>query len=118
MFEIREDNNPKSRGPTIELTRGDSASFVIEVTDYYGEPYELQDGDTITFTVKKNTRTDDIVFQKVGTVVSIEHEDTKRCKYGTYVYDVQLSNDTSGNVDTFIGPANFIVSDEVTFNGR
>lgn len=103
-----------AKGPTITITRGDTASFSISITDASGAAYEPQEGDTVTFTVKKSTKTDDILIQKTGTAVQLEHEDTADLKYGTYVYDVQLTY-ASGAIDTFIGPADFVVTEEVTF---
>jgi len=115
MFEIRDSNDPGARGPTIEITRGDSASFSIELTDFFDEPYELQEGDVVTFTVKKNTKTTEKVFQKTGLNINILPTDTEKQKYGTYRYDVQFSNESSDTVDTVLGPAEFIISEEVTF---
>jgi len=112
ITEVRDKNGRK--GYTLKLTRGDYASFSIGVTDASGEPYELQDGDTVTFTVKKTTKTTDVVLQKTGTAVEILPEDTAEQKYGNYVYDCQLTYD-GGRVDTFIGPCDFVITEEVTF---
>lgn len=103
-----------AKGPTITLTRGDSASFHIDIVDSTGDAYELQDGDVVYFTVKKSTKTTDIVMQKTGQDIVIDPSDTADLKYGTYAYDVQLSY-AGGGVDTFIGPADFVVTEEVTF---
>ena len=103
-----------AKGPTITITRGDTASFSISITDASGAAYEPQEGDVVTFTVKKSTKTEDILIQKTGTSISLAHEDTADLKYGTYAYDVQLTY-ASGDIDTFIGPADFVVTEEVTF---
>lgn len=105
--------------PIIKLTRGDYASFSIGMTDATGEPYELQDGDVLYFTVKKNTKTEEIVFQKVFEYgdtlqVEIEHDDTASEKYGTYYYDCCLVK-PGERPDTFIEPSEFIITAEVTF---
>ncbi len=102
------------KGPIIKLTRGDYASFHINIKDASGAEYVLQDGDVVTFTVKKNTKTEDVLIQKTGQDVEIEHEDTAEMKYGTYVYDVQLTH-ANGRPDTFIGPSTFEITEEVTF---
>ncbi len=67
-------------------------------------------GDVITFTVRE-TATDPIVLQKTATTfdssgaaeITLEAEDTARLALGTYVYDVQFSNN-AGTVTTLIPP--------------
>lgn len=103
-----------ARGPTITITRGDTASFEITITDASGDEYTPVAGDVVTFTVKKSTKTEEALIQKTGTSIALEHDDTAELKYGTYVYDVQLEY-ASGDIDTFIGPADFVVTEEVTF---
>jgi hypothetical protein len=118
MFEIK--NNAKNkRGPTITLTRGDYACFTILMHRKNGDLYELQEGDILYFTVKKNTKTKQIIFQKVfqygdEPAVEIENEDTKDEPYGTYSYDCSLVRPGT-RPDTFIGPADFVIAPEVTF---
>lgn len=110
MFKITDG----AKGPTITLTRGDYVSFHIDIFDDLGNTYELQEGDVVTFTVKRNTKTDDALIQKNGVNIEILPEDTSDLRYGSYTYDVQLTPE-NGHVDTFIGPALFVVSEEVTF---
>lgn len=112
MYIIHEDNS-------IEIVRGDSAEFDISlpIKDESGqviEEYELQPGDTLLFTVKKNTKTSDVIFQKSGQTVQITPADTEELNYGKYVYDVQLTYE-SGFTDTVILPTEFRVLEEVTF---
>lgn len=103
-----------AKGPTITLTRGDYASFHIDIEDATGGEYTPQTGDVVTFTVKKNTKTEEVLIQKTGQDIEIEHEDTAELRYGTYAYDVQLTY-ANGHIDTFIGPADFVLTEEVTF---
>ena len=115
MYIIKEDNS-------IEMVRGDSADFDIylPIRDEQGEiigEYELQPGDVLLFTVKKNTNTDDIIFQKSGQHVEILPEDTETLPYGKYVYDVELTY-ASGFRDTVIRPKKLTLTDEATFHGR
>lgn len=110
MFKIKSGKD----GPTITLTRGDYASFTIEMKDASGETYELQEGDVVYFTVKKSTKDETILIQKTGTEIEILPADTEELSYGTYRYDCQLSP-ADGKVDTFIGPAEFVITDEVTW---
>lgn len=104
----------------IHLIRGDSYSFTIEAEDEEGNSL-LVDGATIYCTVKVNTRVKEKILQKVITafpnnkaVIEILPQDTKECAYGSYVYDVQLT-EANGKVTTLIGPIDFIILGEVTF---
>lgn len=100
----------------IYITRGDSADIEISITESTGEEYTLQDGDTITFTVKKSTRATDAVISKQITdwYVHLAPVDTANLDYGVYVYDCQLTT-SDGRVCTFITPHIFKVLEEVTF---
>ena len=108
MFEIYRND--------ISITRGDSAIFEITIIDKQKNTYTPSDTDTILFTVKDNTRSKAIVFQKSVTnnQVIIDPVDTEDLRYGKYVYDVQLRT-ADGWVDTIIPPHAFNVLEEVTF---
>ena len=45
-------------------------------------------------------------------ILQLDPEDTKDLPFGTYVYDIQLTN-SSGEVDTFITKAFFVITEEV-----
>ena len=120
MFIIHDDN-------TFEIVRGDSANFDIYLPIYDEEgkiigEYDLQPGDTLLFTVKKNTKTEEIIFQKSGQNITINPSDTEEVSYGKYVYDAELTYATSEGVepfvDTVIQPTEFRILDEVTFHRR
>lgn len=100
----------------IFLTRGDSAIFTLTITDTNGDEYTPAEGDEITFTVKANTETRDILIQKDASSgkIEIQLEDTENLEYGNYVYDVQLKK-SDGYVDTIITPHEFRLEEEVTF---
>lgn len=102
-------------GSTIKLTRGDTAYLTIPLTTEVGA-YEIHPEDTLTFSVKKNTRDDEYAFQKVITGDNTFHilpEDTAGLVFGKYTYDVQL-DDYNGDVFTVITPSTFEVLKEVT----
>lgn len=121
MYKIHDDNR-------IDIIRGDSANFDIYLPIYNDEgeiigEYELQPGDTLLFTVKKNTKTETILFQKSGQNISINPSDTEEAPYGKYYYDVELtyaleSEEIEPYVDTVIPPTEFRILDEVTFHRR
>lgn len=88
MFKIEND--------VIYITRGDNAVF--EVTAYTDEsqetPYELQDGDSFTFTVRRiASKESQIVFaiSSVSNRIVFSHEDTANVEVGKYSADIQLT---------------------------
>lgn len=100
----------------ISLTRGDTANFTVRIKDADGNDYDYSD-DLVLFTIKPNVYTKEFVCQKVvhyGEDVVIEHDDTASIPYGTYYYDVQISN--AGVVATVIVPTPIRIMKEVTFN--
>lgn len=105
-------------GNTIKITRGDTGIFTLDIN---GGEYDYSN-DSVLFTVKQNTLTADIIFQKTvtyGNAVIILPEDTRGLSYGEYVYDVQVttSAESGSVVDTVITPSKFVVMPEVTFDG-
>ena len=48
----------------VILTRGDSADIILNITDANADAYTPAEGDVITFTLKKNCETSDIIIQK------------------------------------------------------
>lgn len=100
----------------IHMTRGDSALLSLSVEREDGEPYEIQTGDSVLFTIKKSVYDTAIVVQKklAGGLIRLNPEDTKSLKYGTYYYDVELTQ-PNGFVATVIPPSRFIIEPEVTY---
>lgn len=109
MLYVDSDNN-------IKLTRGDTASFDLTITENTTS-YDFSN-DTVVFTVKKNVYTDTILIQKTFSdgIINLTPSDTNPLNYGTYYYDVQLTT-PGGSVFTVIPPTKFTVAEEVTFNG-
>ena len=106
----------KIRGNAIYLTRGDSADITIAITNSKGNAYDMQDGDTIAFTVKRTTTDKDALISKTADdgVIHLVPGDTESLGYGDYVYDCQLTT-ADGRVCTFIVPTLFRVLEEVTY---
>lgn len=109
MFRIDDSN-------VITLTRGDTCAFDVEIKTDSGQTYTPQEGDVITFTVKKDTKTADVIIQKTGTTIVLNPIDTRKLKYGNYLYDVTLTT-SSHAVYTIITPTEFIIAEEVNFEG-
>lgn len=102
-------------GTTVKLTRGDTAYLHIPMNTTDGS-YEMDQTDTLTFSVKRNTRDEEYIFQKkaVGSnVIHIQPSDTTGLVFGKYIYDIQLDT-ASGDVFTVVPPSTFEILAEVT----
>ena len=85
MFKINKKTNK------ISLTKGDNASFKVNIMEANGQIRQLFDDDVITLTVRK-TANSDIAFTKTAEkgVINIVPADTKSLATGTYVYDIYI----------------------------
>lgn len=106
-----------SKQGEIGLTRGDTARLTVTIAnDATEEPYEIQEADTLTFSVKKSVNDAAYAFQKRVTgsnVFHFEPQDTAGLSFGRYKYDVQLTT-AAGEIYTVIPPTTFEVLQEVT----
>lgn len=110
MFKLEDDNR-------VVLTRGDSCAFDVEIKTDSGETYVPTEGDVITFTMKKDSKTSNVLIKKTGTTIVFNPEDTCKLKYGNYLYDVTLTT-VGGAVYTIIPPTEFILADEIHWERR
>lgn len=101
---------------TIHLTRGDSAVLLLKIRKDDDTEYELQAGDSVLFTVKNSVYDTAVIMQKklTGGAIKLNPDDTKNLQYGTYYYDVELTQ-SDGFVATVIGPQKLIIEPEVTY---
>lgn len=101
----------------ITLTKGDTAYLVVNVALDSGVAYTAHEGDTLTFSVKKDlNELTEYSLQKtvaVGEVVNLVPTDTSSLEIGTYFYDVQLDT-TLNEVFTIIAPSKFVLKEGVT----
>lgn len=80
----------------IYMVRGDDEVLDVTLTLDDGEtPYELQPGDVLTLTVRKEPARDSEILMQIsgvsgGARIPIRHEDTKDLEYGAYSADIQL----------------------------
>lgn len=101
---------------TISLTRGDSATLTVELVKANGKPYELQEGDELTLTVKKDANDAEAVIQlsAVDGVFTFAPSATDGLAFGKYRYDIQLETE-AGEVYTPI-VSDFNLTEEVTWS--
>lgn len=111
----------KVDGTDLSLTRGDSASLVVE-PKIDGDVYYLTDGDVLHFTVRKHARAKEIEVQKIITefvggkaLIEVEPDDTKHMHFATYRYDLQLTK-SDGTVTTIVKPSRFKVMEAITYD--
>lgn len=103
-------------GTMITLTRGDTFSALITITDLNDNQYIPMNGDRIRFAMKTDYEDGAPLLIKeipIDTMILvIEPEDTKPLAFGKYVYDIELTKVT-GEVDTFITKATLKLTEEV-----
>lgn len=109
MFEVKDN--------IITLTRGDSCSLSIDIADSDGTPYTLNEGDTLTFTLKKKIESKEVLLSKElnGTVLNLSPSDTLSLDFGEYVFDIVLKT-YDGNVFTIVSVKPFTIAAEVHNN--
>lgn len=79
----------------IYMVRGDDEELEVVAKNSDGTDYEMQPGDVLTLTVRKNPREDSAPLLQVSSVpgdtrIILRHEDTAGMDYGAYSADVQL----------------------------
>lgn len=96
----------------IFLTRGDTATITLEVTDETGDPYSPVEDDVFIFTLKRDYMNNEKLLTKTfdeNMSISFSSDDTKNLNFGTYCYDVKRTNTNLNIVDTFICEGGFEV---------
>lgn len=70
----------------ISLTRGDTATFRLQIKNQDGTDYEITPDDQVLFTVKRSPNDEEIVIQKAAAnnCITIVPRETDNLEYGTY----------------------------------
>lgn len=105
----------------FSMVRGDTQAFELEITDN-DTPTTV---DSIYFTVKNDTNTDEVLFQKKlndGITLTdniyniiIDPSDTDELDYGRYAYDIEI---IKNSVKKTILVGILEISEEVTFTNN
>lgn len=77
----------------ISITRGDDAALHVAITDDFGRPYPMCNGDSLTLTVRSSpSREGAVVFSTTSDCprIIITHQDTADAEVGRYSADIQL----------------------------
>lgn len=100
---------------TITMIAKDTGSLILDL-----ENYNLDEGDTVYFTVNTELEKEEALIQKRITefennvaVISLSKIDTD-IPVGKYYYDIQV-NTADGRVDTVVGPYSFKIKGGVTY---
>lgn len=97
-------------GTNIKLTRGDSATLSVAL-----DGYEMQDGDTLTLSVKVDPSKEGYLLQLTaeGMAFTFLPSSTAGLPFGAYRYDIELKT-AAGEVYTVIPVSSFTLMEEVT----
>ncbi len=107
------------RNGQIKITRGDTAALKVALKMANGDAYQMQTGDTLTLTLRRQPH-DAVLFEKVSStdVIAIDPADTKDLDAGFYCFDIQLTT-AGGDIFTVVGltsstVGNFQIYPEIT----
>ena len=101
----------------ISLTRGDTMTMKIRLTDTNGDLYIPGAGDVIRFAMKKSYHdatpliTQNAVIDGSDITITLQPGATANLEFGAYRYDIQLTTG-GGVVDTFVS-GTFRITEEV-----
>ena len=113
MWQIDSKNN-------IRLTRGDTPTFLLNLTTMSGEPYVPASGDEIMFVMKRSAEDDEILAQISIPTDTLElrfsEYTTRDLEFGKYVYEISLNNSGEDYHDTFIANTPIFITEEL-YNG-
>lgn len=109
----------KYEGNTIYHTHGDTLLAEVGMDLVGGGEYEIEAGDTVTFSMRKEQDTVPLIVKEVPTdtlVLRLEADETEALDSGEvnghYVYDIKLRK-ADGYVCTFINMADLYILEEV-----
>lgn len=109
MFEINPHTNK------VKLTKGDTATIEVNITDLDNKKYKPTSADKIILTVRKNVNSPTVALSVEADgdfpKLIILPSDTKDLEAGLYVYDIQLL--TNENVYTIVQSKSFQILPEV-----
>ena len=100
---LKVDNN------RITITKGDTLVVEVELTETDGSPYEYTEGDTIRFAISEGYEGElnyhliyEDTFSAETLTFTMPASETKKLRYKTYNYDIELTRINGGVVETVI----------------
>lgn len=99
----------------IYLTRGDSATLNVTITDQAGQTWTPETGDKVIFCLKSGATTPEplltIQAEDGETNIDIKPSDTAKLTFGSYIYDIHVEL-AGGGIYTVIADKRFEVGRE------
>lgn len=74
----------------IKLTKGDSATFIVNLETQTGQPYEMKDGDTLTLNMSASYGGSKLVKTSNTNVIKLNPNDTLHLQYEKGVFEIVL----------------------------
>ena len=97
----------------IIITKGDTASFNITITDKDNKPVPMYLGDSVVLTVKKNAASEEVIsIEAEEGSINLLPSDTAELDAGVYVYDIKLLRN-NGAVFTVVPINRFEITETV-----
>ena len=96
----------------IHLTRGDTLSLELNLTDVNGDPYEPEENDRVVFRLKKNALSDYMLIEQdidLSTMtLTLAPEQTANLPFGHYKYEIEIISNSYNytvfeNEDFYLG---------------
>lgn len=110
MWKIDSKNN-------IQMTRGDTPTFNLNLTTASGDPYVPASGDEIWFVMKRDANDEEILAQipidPSLLVLQFSESTTRDLDFGRYYYEISLNNAYEDYHDTFIANTPIIITEEL-----
>lgn len=99
----------------IYLTRGDTVTFDLDLTDEDDNPYIMRSDEYIVFSLRRLYAKGEVLLtiQSDTPSFSISTNDTKNLSFGNYKYDVYLMNESDNSLNTFIADKELYIGEEV-----
>jgi len=99
----------------IQLTRGDSATLTVNLTNADGTPYEMAAGDVLELTVKKDANDPEAAISLTASdsTFAFLPETTEGMAFGAYRYDIQLTHGSEVYTPVV---STFTLTEEVTWS--
>lgn len=101
----------KLRNKEIHISKGDDAAIEVSLM-LDGEPYTLQSGDKVIFTVGTAISKELTNNGKTFVTLTIAANDTKNMESGFYLYDLKMKY-ANGTICAILPPTTFEVMDVV-----
>jgi hypothetical protein len=108
----------KSNGSII-MSRGDTVSLDVYITDSEGQEYILKEDESLYFSAKQKLTDKNYAIppKKLdGKTLHLMGEDTYDLDFGTYLYDIQLRK-SDGRCNTIIKPTELVIEGAITAYG-